>query len=111
MNEYTPDRWLVVKIHGGELPLTYKVFACWYGGYMDSSDSWKLNSGITKVTKSKGNYFFHGFSGSVYRCHANSYGISSYGSMVLSDITKRSKEAGVTVQIMSEKTNWIDLLK
>jgi len=28
-NEYTPDKWVVVKIEGKEYPLTYKVFACY----------------------------------------------------------------------------------
>ncbi len=65
MGEYTPDKWVVVKIEGGEFPLTYKVFGNWHGGYMDSSGSWKLNSGITKVTKAKKHYNFRGFSGSV----------------------------------------------
>jgi hypothetical protein len=31
-NEYTPDKWVVVKIEGGEFPLTYKVFGNWHGG-------------------------------------------------------------------------------
>jgi hypothetical protein len=35
---YTPDKWLVVKIEGKEFPLTYKVFACWHGGYLDGDD-------------------------------------------------------------------------
>ena len=41
MTDYTPDKWIVVKIEGGEFPLTYKVFACWYGGYLNG-DSWKI---------------------------------------------------------------------
>jgi hypothetical protein len=111
MNEYTPDRWIVVKIYGGDLPLTYKVFACWYGGYLDP-DSWKMNSGIAKVKKLKNKYIFYGFSGSVYRCFINEYGISSYGRTVLSNIIKRSQEeAGVTIEIMPQETNWIDLIK
>ena len=39
-----PERWVVVDITvDGES--TKKVFAGWYGGYLDG-DSWKLNSGI-----------------------------------------------------------------
>ena len=110
MNEYTPDRWIVVKIHGGGLPLTYKVFACWHGGYLDP-DSWKMNSGITKVIESKKEYAFHGFSGSVYKCRKGGYGISSYGSMVLSSIMKKSKEAEVTMEIMPEETKWTKLIE
>ena len=48
MNEYRPDRWVVVKIVTATECL-YKVFATWSGGY-SSSDSWKMNSGITHAT-------------------------------------------------------------
>ena len=47
MSDYAPDKWLVVKITTDKEPL-YKVFACWYGGYL-GSDSWQFNSGIVKV--------------------------------------------------------------
>jgi len=108
MKEYTPDKWLVVKIEGGEFPLTYKVFACWHGGYLDG-DSWKLNSGITEVTKEDNFFLFKGYSGSVYKCHEKSYGLHNYGSMVLLNIIKKSKEAGTSVEIMPDDTNWLDL--
>ena len=65
MSDYHPDKWVVVKISGYKdhpKPL-YKVFACWYGGWA-GSDSWKLNSGITKVTLEGYVYSFEGASGS-----------------------------------------------
>lgn len=105
---YTPDKWVVVKIEGSQFPLTYKVFACWYGGYT-GSNSWKLNSGITKVTKKHNCYSFEGHSGSVYKCITGTYGTHMYGSGVLQDIIERSKEAGVTVEIMPEDTDWLGL--
>ena len=108
MSEYIPDKWLVVKIEGVKFPLTYKVFSCWYGGYLNE-DSWKLNSGITKVTKEDGYYLFEGYSGSVYSCNENRYGATIYGHGVLQDIINKSKEAGVNVEIMPEDTNWLDL--
>ena len=108
-NEYSPDKWVVVKIEGGEFPLTYKVFGNWHGGYMDSGGSWKLNSGITRVTKAKKHYNFRGFSGSVYQCHENAYGMTGYGATVIDSIIKRSKEAGVDVEILSDDTNWLEL--
>lgn len=77
--EYTPNRWLVLKIKD-----FYKVFATWSGGYADG-DSWKLNSGITKVYR-EGDYFiFEGVSGSIYKCHTKTYGTNSYGAAVLSN--------------------------
>jgi hypothetical protein len=108
-NEYIPDKWLVVKIEGEKFPLTYKVFACWYGGY-SNGDSWKLNSGITKVIKEDDCYLFEGYSGSVYSCGEKRYGATIYGHGVLQDIINKSKEAGVNVEIMPEDTNWTVLL-
>jgi hypothetical protein len=106
--EYIPHKWLVVKIEGGKFPLTYKVFACWYGGYLNG-DSWKMNSGITKVTKEENFYLFEGYSGSVYSCSEKRYGATIYGHGVLYDIIEKSKEAGVKVEIMPEDTNWLDI--
>lgn len=108
MNDYTPDKWVVIKIEGEEFPLTYKVFACWHGGYLNG-DSWKMNSGITKVTKKNNCYLFEGYSGSVYCCSEKRYGSTMYGYGVLDSIIKRSKEAGVNVEIMPENINWLDL--
>ena len=76
---HTPDRWVIVE--QGDI---YKVFASFSGGYLDG-DSWSLNSGIKDV-EIDGDYFlFHGESGSVYRCHKDSYGTTGYGAFVLAD--------------------------
>ena len=100
---YTPDKWVVIKICLLE-ETVYKVFACWYGGYL-GSNSWKLNSGITKV-ESGGNFWnFEGSSGSVYRCHKDTYGTHMYGQGVLDSIIERSKESGINVEIL-ENTDW-----
>jgi hypothetical protein len=108
MTTYTPEKWLVIKIEGKEFPLHYKVFACWYGGFLNG-DSWKLNSGITKVTKDGEFYHFEGHSGSVYKCHEKTYGANNYGSSVLANIIEKSKELGTTVEILPEETNWLEI--
>jgi hypothetical protein len=46
MNEYTCDNWVVIKMKGDDTH--YRVLAGWSGGYLDG-DSWRMNSGITKV--------------------------------------------------------------
>jgi hypothetical protein len=104
--EYTPDKWVVVKIEGEKFPLTYKVFACWYGGYL-GAHSWKLNSGIEKIVKQDNCYLFEGYSGSTYKCHEGGYGTNMYGHEVLQDIIEKSKKAGVTVELLSEDTDWL----
>jgi len=74
---YHPNRWLILK-----MPECYKVFGVWYGGYL-TGDSWKLNSGITKVEKFDDHYLFHGYSGSIYNCHKNGWGSTVYGYSVI----------------------------
>jgi hypothetical protein len=108
MSEYIPDKWVVVKIEGEEFPLTYKVFGCWFGGYL-GSNSWKMNSGIKYVSEGDKCYLFEGYSGSIYKCYQSNYGTHMYGHGVLQDIIERSKEHGVTIEIMPEYTNWLDL--
>lgn len=108
MSDYTPDKWVVVKITGNEYPTYYKVFACWYGGYA-GSDSWKLNSGITKVTYKENVFYFEGSSGSVYECHANCYGTNMYGMSVLSNMIEKSAKHGVTIEIMPEETIFTEI--
>ena len=108
MSEYRPDKWVVVKITGNDLPPVYKVFACWYGGY-DGSDSWKLNSGITRAYEEGHCFMFDGSSGSTYACHKADYGTNLYGGGVILGMIKRSKEHGVDIEILPEETNWLEI--
>lgn len=71
---YTPDRWILLKVNKDRDP-HYRVFATWYGGYLHGS-SWRLNSGITHHTEDDMFYYFHGSSGSVYKCHKSNYGVA-----------------------------------
>jgi hypothetical protein len=105
MSEYRPDKWVVVKIGEGNL---YKVFACWYGGWA-GSDSWKLNSGITKATLEGNVYSFEGSSGSVYDCHKNIYGTNMYGGGILDNMIEKAKQNGIIIEIMPEETKWLEL--
>ena len=108
MNEYRPDKWVVVKISVENTPPIHKVFACWYGGYA-GSDSWKLNSGITKATLEGNVYSFEGSSGSVYECHKEIYGTNFYGSGILNNMIDRAAKAGATIEILPEETNWLEI--
>lgn len=84
MNEYKPDRWIILKITNGE-KVIYKVMGGWYGGYL-GADSWRINSGISKVELDGDTYNFHGHSGSIYLCHKNSYGTTIFMNSVLPSI-------------------------
>ena len=108
MSDYSPDKWLVVKISVENNPPVHKVFACWYGGYL-GSDSWKLNSGITKVTEATDYFFFDGSSGSTYACRKGTYGANSYGYGVLENMVNKALEHGVTIEVLPEETNWLEI--
>lgn len=106
--DYTPDRWVVVKITAPNV-LLYKVFAFWYGGYA-SADSWKINSGITKVTEKDNQYFFEGYSGSVYGCHKESYGTNFYGESVLNRFIEAAAKTGESkIEMLPEDTNFLEI--
>lgn len=104
MSEYTPDRWTVVRIHT-PTEILYKVFASWSGGY-GGSDSWKLNSGITRATLVGDRWEFDGSSGSVYSCHRDGYGTNGYGSAVLSNMISQAQDQGIQVEVMEGDTDW-----
>jgi len=108
MSEYRPDKWLVVKVTGKDHPPIHKVFASWHGGWA-GSDSWKLNSGNTKCTLVGDVYYFDGYSGSVYMCHKDEYGYTSYGSSVLSTMIDNASKNGIKIEIMPQETNWLEI--
>lgn len=108
MIQYFPDKWVVVKITGGENPPVHKVFACWYGGYA-GSDSWKLNSGITKVSYKEKVFSFEGSSGSVYECLANCYGTNMYGMSVLQNMIANAAKNAITIEILPEETIFTEI--
>jgi len=107
MSEYFPDKWVVVRITAQSTTI-HKVFACWYGGYA-GSDSWKLNSGITRVFEEGQCFMFEGSSGSTYTCHKESYGTNGYGYGVLQNMITTSAKNGITIEILPEETNWLEI--
>jgi hypothetical protein len=108
MSEYNPDKWVILKItHKGE-PV-YKVLASWGGSYLHGQ-SWKLNSGITKVEEDGQCYLFHGSSGSVYRCHKQMYGMTGYTHGVLASFQKQADEnEHMTIDMLPEETNFMEI--
>ena len=128
---YTPDSWVVLKVKAGKgtFPF-YKVLAGWSGGYL-SGDSWRINSGITRVEDDrtytqeideiddksyrttkltmKNYYEFYGESGSCYRCHKGSYGLR----MSTADVYKKmylQREFDGQIILMPADTDWSKLV-
>ena len=107
MSEYTPDRWVIVKIVTPKEHL-YKVFASWYGGY-GGSDSWKMNSGIVRATLVGDCWEFDGSSGSVYSCHKDYYGTNGYGGSVLSNMIGQAQAQDIQIEVLDRETDWAQL--
>lgn len=100
MSEYNPDKWVIVELKTPKETL-YKVLASWYGGYLDG-DSWKLSSGIQNVTRIENGYAFHNFSGSVYNCHKEAYGMSMYTSGIYTSFEKQNSDE-IQISLVEEE--------
>jgi hypothetical protein len=95
---YRPDNWVVIKINGPHPH--YRVLAGWSGGYLDG-DSWRLNSGITKVQKDFNRLFFHGSSGSTYMCLEGYYGLRDNNAHIYQKLSLAH-----SIELMDENTDW-----
>jgi len=101
MNENKPDSWVILKLPSGH---GYKVLAGWSGGYLDG-DSWRLNSGITRIEREGEYYMIHGYSSSVYQCHSSRYTLS----MSIAGIAESLQRQGT--EVMDDREDWTQLLK
>lgn len=101
MSRHEPNLWVVLKVSDGEDSI-FKVLGSWRGGYLDG-DSWRLNSGITRVEREGDLLLFHGRTGSVYVCHEQAYGVSGYTSMVFSSWKEKTD---LSVEMLPEETDW-----
>ena len=107
MNDYTPDRWIVVNfVNEGQR--FNKVLAEWKGGGMAGSDHWQMNSGITAVEEDGDYYNFHGASGSIYRCAKHRYGVTGLAAGVLRNLLDNNRDS-VNIQALPEDTDWTKL--
>jgi hypothetical protein len=90
MSDYIPDRWVVLQFDN-KGDIIRKVFAGWYGGYLEG-DSWKLSSGITETREFDDRYEFDNISGSLYICYKHSYGMSGYQTNIFSSFERQIAE-------------------
>jgi hypothetical protein len=105
---YQPDKFVVLKINHLKGGLGYRLFGSWGGGYL-SGDSWKLNSGITKVEKVGPFLSFHGKSGSVYKVHEEMYGVTGYTGSVLESWRLQAEEGVVSsFEVLPYDTDWVN---
>lgn len=100
---YTPDNWVVIKITGDDPH--YRILAGWSGGYA-TSDTWRMNSGITRVDETKDAFLFYGASGSCYDCRKTAYCLRKNNAYVW---TRLQELNGDEVELMPEDTDWMSM--
>lgn len=100
MSNYYPDNWIVIKLKGDDPH--YRVLAGWSGGYL-SGDSWRMNSGITRVEKGSSTWKFYGSSGSCYECGFHNYTLRMNNAGIWA---KLQELHGDKVEMMPEDTDW-----
>jgi hypothetical protein len=101
-SKYTPNNWVIIKVKETGL---FKVLGGWSGGYLDG-DYWRLNSGIIKVELDGNYWLFYGNSGSIYKCHKDSYRLSHN----TSGIYRQLDEEGL-VDLLDDCEDWLNLLE
>jgi len=94
MSEYTPDKWLLLKIGEGQ-----KVLGGWSGGYLDS-DEWRLSSGVENITEEDGHYIIKNHSGSIYKCHKSCQGTTGLSGRILNKIEDKCKDESVEFEVI-----------
>ena len=106
MSEYNPESWVIIKIINDKTDkVLYKVFGSWRGNFVNS-DSWRLNSGITRVGEQENLYIFSGESGSSYYCFKKGEGspMGSYNTGILDQLMKQlNSKDGITAMVVKAK--------
>jgi hypothetical protein len=102
---YLPDNWVVLKITKPDMTY-YRVLGGWSGSYL-TGDSWRLNSGIVKVTEDENYYNFFGSSGSCYQCHKDCYGLRANNAHAYNIFKDRY---GDLLELMPEDTDFLNLM-
>ena len=75
MNEYCPDRWVIVDYGGANGKDRYAIMAGWRGGYL-YGDSWRRSSPLTSAVKKEDGWVVETGSGSRYFLSEKSIGVT-----------------------------------
>jgi hypothetical protein len=103
-----PDKWVILKITHNDNAI-YKVFATWYGGYLDG-DRWQLNSGIVKIEDDEKSFKFYGHSGSCYLCHKDAYGTNNYTQSILISMTEKANNNNAIIEVLEPNSDFLNIL-
>ena len=99
-----PDRWVILEISPKGAEKFYKVMGGWRGGYA-SSDSWRINSGITGVLEKSNTFDIGGHSGSRYVCNKDRHGLTGLMADILHKYLDETKE----IRLLDKDEAWATL--
>lgn len=100
---YVPDNWVVIKFKGDDPH--YRILAGWSSGYA-TGDSWRMNSGITRVEEDEHYFYFYGSSGSCYQCYKDAYCLRMNNAYIWNALQEKH---GDKVEMMPEDTDWLSM--
>jgi hypothetical protein len=95
MSEYAPDRWVILRITDSSGKTEDRVMGGWSGGYLDP-DSWRLNSGCTRVVDTDDGWDVYGASGSVYHLHRSGVGVTG----LMGSVIATWERQGATIKVI-----------
>jgi len=102
MSEYTPDRWIPVRITKGSKSIV-KILSGWSGGYL-YGDSWRLSSGVTEVEDKDSHFMIRNESGSVYTCYKSAYGVNGISGSILHSWQEQAKlQDDIQIEVLTDE--------
>ena len=100
MSKKCPDKWVILEFTSEKHGTFKKILSSWFGGYL-GGDSWNLSSPIINFD-TKDSYYEIKTESSIYVCHKNNYGMSSYTSSVYERILESAKSKNISLTIIKE---------
>lgn len=101
-DNHVPDVWVALELTTPESSI-HKILAGWYGGYM-GVDSWKMNSGISRIIEHPGHYEVHGYSGSSYVCYKHIERFSNYTHSIFNHYVAEAEKKGWSIKHVDMKS-------
>ena len=99
MNDYTPDKWVILEISSEKDGTYRKILSSWHGGYL-GQDEWKLSSSILKQSKNENYFHFTTESNSTYSCCKKAYGMSLLATGVLNKMMDKCKNINTSTKVI-----------
>lgn len=108
MNEYKPDRWVLLRVTPKGKESFYKVLGGWVGGYVDP-DYWKLSSGCEVIEDFEDAWIMPQASGSIYYCNKGREGFTRLTADMLEYFRKQTKTE-CEFEVVSSENNFEDIV-